>query len=54
MGNDLILAQEAYRNIDIEIKREKYYQEIATELTFFKDECFVLKKEQLQLKQQIY
>ncbi len=24
MGNDLILAQEAYRNIDIEVKRDKY------------------------------
>jgi hypothetical protein len=24
MGNDLILAQEAYRNIDIEVKRDSY------------------------------
>lgn len=44
MGNDLILAQEAYRNVDIEIKRDKYYMELADELTFFKNECFVLKK----------
>lgn len=29
MGNDLILAQEAYRNIDIEVKRDKYYTELA-------------------------
>lgn len=36
MGNDLILAQEAYRNIDIEIKRDKYYAELANEMNFFK------------------
>lgn len=28
MGNDLILAQEAYRNIDIEVKRDDYCVEI--------------------------
>jgi hypothetical protein len=37
MGNDLILAQEAYRNIDIEIKRDKYFTELANELNFFKN-----------------
>jgi chromosome segregation ATPase len=37
MGKDLILAQEAYRNIDIDIKRERYYQELSTELSFFKN-----------------
>ena len=49
MGNDLVVAQEAYRNIDIDIKREKYYQEIAVELSFFKQECFTLKAQHLQL-----
>jgi hypothetical protein len=29
MGNDLILAQEAYRNIDIEVKRDQYCIELA-------------------------
>jgi hypothetical protein len=28
MGNDLILAQEAYRNIDIEVKRDDYCVEL--------------------------
>lgn len=53
MGNDLILAQEAYRNIDIEIKRDKYYADLANELNFFKNECFVLRKENLELKKEV-
>lgn len=43
MGNDLILAQEAYRNIDIEVKRDEYCMELAAELQFFRTSCFQLK-----------
>jgi hypothetical protein len=43
MGNDLILAQEAYRNIDIEVKRDQYCMELAAELQFFRTSCFQLK-----------
>lgn len=43
MGNDLIIAQEAYRNIDIEVKRDEYCVSLATELNFFKGECFALR-----------
>lgn len=43
MGNDLILAQEAYRNIDIEVKRDQYCLELAAELQFYKTSCFQLK-----------
>ena len=43
MGNDLILAQEAYRNIDIEFKSDQYCIELAAELQFFRTSCFQLK-----------
>jgi hypothetical protein len=43
MGNDLVLAQEAYRNIDIEVKRDQYCMELAAELQFFRTSCFQLK-----------
>ena len=43
IGNDLILAQEAYRNIDIEVKRDQYCIELAAELQFFRTSCFQLK-----------
>lgn len=43
MGNDLILAQEAYRNIDIEVKRDQYCMELAAQLQFFRTSCFQLK-----------
>ena len=53
MGNDLILAQEAYRNIDIEVKRDKYIVQLAEELNFFKDECFTLKREIKKMKTEV-
>ena len=37
MGTDLIIAHEAYRNIDIEVKRDNYCVDLAKEVTFFKN-----------------
>lgn len=42
IGNQLILAKEAYNNIDMQAKKDSYYLELAEELHFFKEESYNL------------
>lgn len=43
IGNQLLLAQEAYKNVDMEVKKDSYCLQLAAELNFFKKESFNLK-----------
>jgi hypothetical protein len=48
-----LLVQEAYRNIDLEAKKESYYVELAKELTFYKKESLSLKDILNQAKEEL-
>jgi hypothetical protein len=41
----LLLAQEAYRNIDMEVKKDEQCIALASELNFFRNECLNLQKQ---------
>lgn len=42
LGNELIFAQEAYKNVDIEAKKDNYCLLIAEELNFYKKQAMDL------------
>ncbi len=44
MGSELILAQQAYRNVDLEARRDNYCLLLATELSFFKEQTYSLRE----------
>jgi lactam utilization protein B len=57
MGNDLIVAQEAYRNVDLEARKDDFCLLLAQELSFFKEQAYTLRdtlttreKEMAQMK----
>lgn len=43
MGNDLILAQEAYRNVDLQARKDNFCLLLAQELNFFKQQAYSLR-----------
>ena len=55
IGKELILAQEAYKNVDLEVKKDTYCVQLAEELTFYRDESLnlrqLLTKTQEELRQ---
>ena len=45
ISNELMVAQEKYRNIDKEIEKDEKCIKLAQELKFFRQECYDLKHE---------
>lgn len=44
VSNELLFAQEQYKNIDKEIEKDEKCVNLATELKFFREECVQLRR----------